>query len=265
MLIRAGRGRMRLPTTAAARLDAGETPRSGGASSFRSGLDNDLALEAVAACGPRRGLHAAGPAPAPSIHHDPAAQRHRLPAARPAARRAEQIATWAQRRRRRLQHLGQRLHACAWRRLPRRWRAPARGRRGVASCASPRRGLGVHSSDKDSAFASDEARDSLHWLRAVAAARWPARARRACHPQRGLADRGAGLACQRRRGLRCAQRAGAALPRRGWREPGAPTMLRRTSHALDLPARRLADADGERRSFPQLRIRRIAAAGQRLA
>ena len=110
--------------------------------------------------------------------------------------------------------------------------------RGVAS---------VYLSDKDSVFASDEARDLLRWLRAVA---MPADMRLA---RAGLATEIIGF------DLDALARFAAddeAFDRQAdllrqllvvWQTQGVLAMLRKTLHAFDLPARWLALADGERR------------------
>ena len=111
-------------------------------------------------------------------------------------------------------------------------------RRGVAS---------VYLSDKDSVFASDEARDMLRWLRAVA---MPADMRLA---RAGLATEIIGFDLD---ALAAFAADDEAFDRQAdllrqllvvWQTQGVLAMLRRTLHAFDLPAKWLALPDGERR------------------
>ncbi|WP_219209672.1 exodeoxyribonuclease V subunit beta [Variovorax boronicumulans] len=110
-----------------------------------------------------------------------------------------------------------------------------------------RRVASVYLSDKDSVFASGEAHDLLHWLKAVAA---PLDVRLA---RAALATRTVGLSIDE---LRVLARDDEAFDARSeqlrelhgvWQQQGVLTMLRRTLHRLDLPARWLAAPDGERR------------------
>lgn len=110
-----------------------------------------------------------------------------------------------------------------------------------------RRVASVYLSDKDSVFASGEAHDLLHWLKAVAA---PLDVRLA---RAALATRTVGLSVDE---LRVLARDDEAFDARSeqlrelhgvWQQQGVLTMLRRTLHRLDLPARWLAAPDGERR------------------
>ena len=111
-------------------------------------------------------------------------------------------------------------------------------RRGVAS---------VYLSDKDSVFDSDEARDLLHWLRAVAA---PLDVRLV---RAGLATRTVGLSLDELAWLASDdeafdERSAQLRALHGvWMSQGVLTMLRQTLHQLDLPARWLQEPDGERR------------------
>ena len=111
-------------------------------------------------------------------------------------------------------------------------------RRGVAS---------VYLSDKDSVFDSGEAHDLLHWLHAVAE---PLNVRRL---RAGFATRAVGLTLDELQRLASDDD---ALDARSeqlrtlhhvWQTQGVLTMLRQTLHQLDLPARWLLQADGERR------------------
>ena len=110
-----------------------------------------------------------------------------------------------------------------------------------------RRIASVFLSDQDSVFASDEAGDLLHWLRAVAD---PLDARRA---RIAFATRFADLSIDEMAALATEDDRFEArveeLKRLNveWREQGVLSMLRRSLHLLDLPARWLAADDGERR------------------
>lgn len=115
-----------------------------------------------------------------------------------------------------------------------------------------RRVASVYLSDKDSVFASPEAHDLLHWLQAVASP-LDVRLIRAA-----LATRTVGLSIDE---LLLLARDDEAFDARGelmrqlhgvWQSQGVLTMLRRTLHLLDLPARWLGAVrdgahDGERR------------------
>lgn len=110
--------------------------------------------------------------------------------------------------------------------------------RGVAS---------VYLSDQDSVFNSDEARDLVHWLRAVAS---PLDVRLV---RAGLATRTLGLSLDELAWLAASDE---ALDARSeqlrslhaiWQSQGVLTMLRQTLHQLNLSARWLAEPGGERR------------------
>ena len=111
-------------------------------------------------------------------------------------------------------------------------------RRGVAS---------VYLSDKDSVFDSDEARDLLHWLHAVAApldvrrlrAGWATGTIGLSLPELALLASNDEVLDQRTDQLRKLQTT--------WQTQGVLTMLHQTLHLLDLPARWLTQAGGERR------------------
>ncbi|MFZ4552039.1 MAG: exodeoxyribonuclease V subunit beta [Aquabacterium sp.] len=111
-------------------------------------------------------------------------------------------------------------------------------RRGVAS---------VYLSDKDSVFWSDEARDLLFWLRAVASPMDVRLARAA------LATRMVGLSLDELGWLAANDEAFDARSETlrelhaVWQNQGVLTMLRHTLHKLDLPARWLAETGGERK------------------
>jgi exodeoxyribonuclease V beta subunit len=109
----------------------------------------------------------------------------------------------------------------------------------------------VYLSDSESVFGSEEARDLLHWLRAVASPRDAGLARAA------FATRSVGLSIEELARL-AADDAAFDLHseqlrelHRIWQEQGVLTMLRQSLHLLELPARWLGIArgspDGERR------------------
>lgn len=119
--------------------------------------------------------------------------------------------------------------------------------RAVRRALRLRRVASVYLSDKDSVFASDEARDMLRWLRAVA---MPADMRLA---RAGLATEIIGFDLDALAALAADDEAfdrQADLLRQllvVWQTQGVLAMLRRTLHEFDLPAKWLALADGERR------------------
>ena len=110
-----------------------------------------------------------------------------------------------------------------------------------------RRVASVYLSDQDSVFASDEAGDLLHWLRAVADPQNVRRARVAYATALvglPLAD----IARLAHDDTAFEQRLEDLKVLNGvWRRQGVLPMLRRTLHRLDLPARWLREPDGERR------------------
>ena len=128
-----------------------------------------------------------------------------------------------------------------------------------------RRVASVYLSDKDSVFASPEAQDLLHWLRAVAE---PLDVRLA---RAAFATRTVGLSIDE---LRVLARDDEAFDLRSeqlrqlhgiWQQQGVLTMLRRTLHMLQLPTRWLGGAaDGERRLTNFLHLAELlqAASGQ---
>ncbi|MGJ7493184.1 exodeoxyribonuclease V subunit beta [Variovorax sp. ZT4R33] len=128
-----------------------------------------------------------------------------------------------------------------------------------------RRVASVYLSDKDSVFASPEAQDLLHWLRAVAE---PLDVRLA---RAAFATRTVGLSIDE---LRVLARDDEAFDARSeqlrqlhgiWQQQGVLTMLRRTLHGLQLPARWIGSAaDGERRLTNFLHLAELlqAASGQ---
>lgn len=220
---------------------------AGGAFLFRTAASNELPFERVRAEGREALLRSAGgPVPALSICHDltlrSTAEMRRLFA----AHCAERIVTWLNDAAVGFEHPSEgftRLRPADIAVLVRTGKEAAAVRRalrlrGVAS---------VYLSDKDSVFASDEARDLLHWLRAVAAPLDGQRVRA------GLATRSVGLSIEALAWLASDDEAFDARSEQVrhlhgvWRELGVLTMLRRTLHLLELPARWLSEADGERR------------------
>lgn len=105
----------------------------------------------------------------------------------------------------------------------------------------------VYLSDKDSVFLSEESRDLLHWLRAVAS---PLDVRLA---RAALATRMVDLSLDELAYLASHDEAFDARSETlrelhgVWQNQGVLTMLRQTLHRLDLPVRWLAEAGGERR------------------
>jgi len=218
-----------------------------GAFGFRDAADNALPFEAVAAQGREEVFHAdGGVPPALLIHHDltlrSAGEIRRLFA----ARCAERIVGWLNDEHAGFQAPGkafQRLRPADIAVLVRSGREAAEVRRALR-----RRGLAsVYLSDKDSVFASAEAHDLLHWLRAVAS---PLDARLV---RAALATRTVGLSIPELARLASSDAAFDARSEQfralhvAWRELGVLTMLRRSLHLLDLPARWLAEPEGERR------------------
>lgn len=139
-----------------------------GAFGFRDAADNALPFEAVAAKGRDEVFQAdGGVAPALLIHHDLALRGTGEVRRLFAARCAERIVAWLNDEHAGFQAPGkdfQRLRPADIAVLVRTGREAAEVRRALR-----RRGVAsVYLSDKDSVFASDEARDLLHWLRAAA-------------------------------------------------------------------------------------------------
>lgn len=227
--------------------DADDGAPPGGAFLFRTGTTNDLPFGRVGANGRQEVFHTlAGPVPAVSIHHDLELRSATVVRRLFAARCAEQIVAWLNDGKagfRQGEDLFKRLRPADIAVLVRTGKEAAAVRRelrkrGVAS---------VYLSDKDSVFASDEARDLLHWLRAVAAPRDAQRVRA------GLATQSVGLTIEELAWLASDDE---AFDRRSeevhqlhgvWRDRGVLAMLRRTLHLLDLPARWLSEPEGERR------------------
>jgi exodeoxyribonuclease V beta subunit len=187
-----------------------------------------------------------GVAPALLIHHDLALRGTGEVRRLFAAHCAERIVAWLNDEHAGFQAPGkdfQRLRPADIAVLVRTGREAAEVRRALR-----RRGVAsVYLSDKDSVFASDEARDLLHWLRA-AASPLDARLVRAA-----LATRTVGLSIAELAWLASSDEAFDARSEQfralhtAWRELGVLTMLRRSLHLLDLPARWLAEPAGERR------------------
>jgi len=218
-----------------------------GAFLFRDGGDHPLPFEAVQARGRGERLRtAAGPLPALAIQHDLQLRNGDESRRLFAGRCAEQIVQWLNDPEAGFEEEGQpfkRLRPADIAVLVRTGKEAAAVRRELR-----RRGVAsVYLSDRDSVFASDEARDLLHWLRAVAS---PLDVRLA---RAGLATRTLGLSVDELAWLATSDEAfdvRAEQLRRlhaVWQGQGVLTMLRQTLHQLDLPARWLAEPDGERR------------------
>ena len=220
----------------------------GGAFLFRgrAGQDNPLPFVPVQARGRAEAFHTAdGPAPALVLQHDLELRNNEQHRRLFAALCAERIATWLNDPLAGFEVPGQprqRLRPADIAVLVRTGKEAAAVRRELR-----RRGVAsVYLSDRDSVFASAEARDLLHWLHAVAA---PLDARRV---RAGLATGTIGLSLAELEQLahdedaldaRTAQlRALQAI----WRAQGVLAMLRQSLHQLGLPARWLQAPDGER-------------------
>jgi exodeoxyribonuclease V beta subunit len=223
------------------------TVANGGAFLFRSGEDNELPFEPVEAKGRQEVFHTcAGPVPALSVQHDLELRSATESRQRFAARCAEQIVSWLNDPCAGFHHPQdgfKRLRPADIAVLVRTGKEAAAvrlelRRRGVTS---------VYLSDKDSVFDSDEARDLLRWLRAVAAPLDAPLVRAA------LATRTVGLSIEELAWLASDDEAFDARSEQirqlhaVWRDLGVLTMLRRSLHLLDLPARWLAEPEGERR------------------
>ncbi|MBP8091201.1 MAG: UvrD-helicase domain-containing protein, partial [Giesbergeria sp.] len=220
----------------------------GGAFLFRgrAGQDNPLPFVPVQARGRAEAFHTAdGPAPALVLQHDLELRNNEQHRRLFAALCAERIATWLNDPLAGFEVPGQprqRLRPADIAVLVRTGKEAAAVRRELR-----RRGVAsVYLSDRDSVFASAEARDLLHWLHAVAA---PLDARRV---RAGLATGTIGLSLAELEQLahdedaldaRTAQlRALQAI----WRAQGVLAMLRQSLHQLGLAARWLQAPDGER-------------------
>jgi exodeoxyribonuclease V beta subunit len=227
-----------------------ESARSEAAFMYRKGDDNPLPFVAVRASGRQEQLQdAQGPVPAMTLVHD--LELRNVEDARQffAARCAEQIVSWLNDRLAGFAapgDAGQPFTAlcpadiAVLVRTTQEAMAVRRelGRRGVAS---------VYLSDKDSVFASAQAQDLVHWLRAVAAPQDVGLVRAA------LATRTVGLSLDALGWLASDDEAFDARVeqlrqlRSIWQLQGVLAMLRQTLHQLGLAARWLSAADGERR------------------
>lgn len=212
----------------------------------RAGQANPLPFAPVQARGRAEAFYTAdGPAPALVLQHDLELRNNEQHRRLFAALCAERIATWLNDPQAGFEAPGEareRLRPADIAVLVRDHKEAAAVRRELR-----RRGVAsVYLSDRDSVFASAEARDLLHWLHAVAA---PLDARRV---RAGLATGTVGLSLAELERLahdedaldaRSAQlRALQAV----WRAQGVLAMLRQSLHQLGLPARWLQAPDGER-------------------
>ena len=214
---------------------------------YRHGHDNPLPFEPVIAQGrPEVFLTREGPAQAMTLVHDATLRSAREAQAHLAALCAEQIVAWLGDPQARFVHpeqgdqplqpkdiavlvrSGQEAQAVR----------EALGVRGVAS---------VYLSDRDSVFASDEARDLCLWLRGVAEPQDMRRVRAA------LGTRTVGLSLAELHDLasdeaRLEQRAEQMRDlRQVWQGQGVLAMLRQSLHVLQLAGRWRGQSDGERR------------------
>ncbi len=224
-----------------------ETRHGEGAFRFRAGDDNALPFEAVQSAGrPERFVSAEGPVPALTIEHDLVLRGAPEARQRFAERCAERIVGWLNDPAAGFEHPERgfsRLRPADIAVLVRTGTEAAAVRRALR-----RRGVAsVYLSDKDSVFASSEALDLVHWLRAVAA---PLDARLV---RAALATGTVGLPLAELLQLATDDEAFDARSEQMralhgvWRDQGVLAMLRRTLHLLDLPARWLSQPDGERR------------------
>lgn len=238
----------------------------GGAFGYRDSAalgDNPLPFVPVAAQGRAEHFQSQqGPVPALSLQFDPQPAGAQDDQRRFATRCADQIVRWLNDAACGFAREGQplqRLRPADVAVLVRSGREAqairlALSRRGVSS---------VYLSDRDSVLASDEASDLLRWLRAVAE---PANLRllRAAMATRtvglSLAEMQAlaqddALIDQRIDELRALQQV--------WRSQGVLALLRRSLHQLALPARWLAEPDGERRLTNVLHLAELLQAQSR--
>ncbi|MFN3886065.1 MAG: exodeoxyribonuclease V subunit beta [Aquabacterium sp.] len=219
-----------------------------GAFLFREGEDNPVPFVPVAARGrPERFVSGAGAVPAVQIvHATESAHIARTVLRGFAARCAEQIVQWLNDPQAGFEQIGtpfRRLRPADIAVLVRTGREAAAVRRELRL----RDVASVYLSEKDSVFRSQEARDLLFWLRAVAQ---PLDARLV---RAALATRTVGLSLDELGWLATSDEAFDARSEQlrrlqtVWQTQGVLTMLRQSLHVLDLPARSLAEVDGERR------------------
>ncbi|WKB53087.1 exodeoxyribonuclease V subunit beta [Eleftheria terrae] len=222
--------------------------RPGGAFLFRAeGGENRLPFEPVQASGrPETLVSAAGPLPAMTLCHEEELLNADTANRRFAARCAEHIVGLLNDRQAGFEQPGRPpvpLRPADVAVLVRTGREAALVQRELR-----RRGVpSVYLSDKDSVFDSLEARDLLAWLRAVASPRDMRRARAAFASSLiglSLEQLAAHAADDDAWEERLAQ---LATLHAVWLHQGVLAMLRQTLHLLELPARWLAAADGERR------------------
>ncbi|WP_298012501.1 exodeoxyribonuclease V subunit beta [uncultured Aquabacterium sp.] len=219
-----------------------------GAFLFREDGDNPVPFLPVAARGrAERFVSAEGPVPALQIvHATESAHIARSVMKGFAARCAEQIVQWLNDPHAGFEQAGgrrERLRPADIAVLVRTGREAAAVRRELRL----RNVASVYLSEKDSVFRSQEARDLLFWLRAVAQ---PLDARLV---RAALATRTVGLSLDELGWLAASDEAFDARSEQlrrlqtVWQTQGVLTMLRQSLHVLDLPARSLAEVDGERR------------------
>ena len=228
--------------------EAAEAEGRGGAFRFRSASENPLPFEPVQARGRGEVFQTAdGAVPALTIQHalettPSGASREQF-----AAHCAERIIGWLND-----PQAGFRNEATGELRRVRPADIAVLVRKGSEAAAVrhelSRRGLAsVYLSEKESVFASAEAQDLLHWLRAAAT---PQDSR---YVRAALATAMVGLPLDELARLAASDAAFEVRSaqmhelHRAWRELGVLAMLRRSLHVFDLPARWLESADGERR------------------
>ena len=218
-----------------------------GAFHYREGLDNPVPFEPVKAHGRSEHLvTGTGAWPALTLQHDLTLRSAGDRLAHDGERCAERIVGWLNDPGAGFQHPQRgftRLRPADIAILVRNLREASAVRRALA-----RRGVAsVYLSDRDSVFTTPEAADLLHWLRAVAAPHDAGRIRAA------LATATVNLSLPELAHLATDDAAFESwatqfrLLHDTWRKLGILTMLRRTLHTLQLPARWLAQPDGERR------------------
>lgn len=228
-----------------------DAEREQGAFMYRQGQSDPLPFVTVNAHGRQeQWVNASGPVPAMTLVHDLELSRSEDMRQRFAARCAEQIVGWL--------NDSTSGFATGTSEEPSTFK-PLRPAdiailvRTGKEAAAVRRELerravaSVYLSDKDSVFESDEARDLVHWLRAVAAPQEVRLVRAA------LATRTIGLSLDELGWLASDDEAFDARSeqlrqlRTVWHLQGVLAMLRQTVHQLSLASRWLSCADGERR------------------
>ena len=229
-----------------------DAEREQGAFMYRQAQSNPLPFVTVNAHGRQeQWVNASGPVPAMTLVHDLELGRSEDMRQRFAARCAEQIVGWLNDSKSGFATTGTSEEPATFK--PLRPADIAILVRTGKEAAALRRELerravaSVYLSDKDSVFESDEARDLVHWLRAVASPQEVRLVRAA------LATRTIGLSLDELGWLASDDEAFDARSeqlrqlRTVWHMQGVLAMLRQTVHQLSLASRWLSCADGERR------------------